>query len=437
MRLDRIWGLRLLARPDFMRRLQAALLLVLVGYYLLWSAGQLLTVTALDFQHDFLDYYRAAGFARHGEGIYSDFVRLWGNEQWAVGYIYPPLLALTLIPLALLPVEVAGRIWLLGIHLAFLAALATCLAVQPKLSRSARVTIAVAFFFFLPVFLALKFQQVAALWLLLLVVVLWAYQRRRHYLCALALALAASLKVIPVLLVLFFLRKREFRLAALSVAALVVVTAGEILLVRDGLYYAGGVLPTISAGTSNPDNASINGLVSRIVEIFPQVTGPLPPRPVAGLVLVLATVALLAITLRAIAPHPVPAPAGRLELALFVAVMPMISSVTWQHHLVTLLLPISLVIGHFYTQGPVPRRQLAILVASYCLLWIDSRLLGLHEFHPHGWHGAAVLAATSLRLLGMALLWGLLLHLVPQARRAGSLTRPAANAPPLSPPRAA
>jgi len=437
VRLHRIWGLRLLARPDFMRRLQVVLLLVLAAYYVLWSGGQLLTVTALDFQHDFLDYYRAAGFARHHEGIYSDFVRLWGNEQWAVGYIYPPLLALTLIPLAPLPLEVAGRIWLLTIHCTFLAALAMCLVVQPRLSRSARITIAVAFFLFLPVFLALKFQQVAALWLLLLVIVLWAYQRRRWYLCAGAVALAASLKVIPVLLVLFFLRKREFRLAALCVAALVVVTAGEVLLVRDSLFYASGVLPTISAGTSNPDNASINGLVSRIIEIFPLVTGPLPARPAAGVVLVLATLALLAVTLRTISPHQAPASAGRLEFAFFVAAMPIISSVTWQHHLVTLLLPISLLIGHFYAQRRPSRPQVAVLAASYCLLWIDSRLLGLHEFHPHGWHGAAVLAATSLRLLGMVLLWGLLWHLVSQARRAEALTQPAAKAGPLAPPRAA
>jgi hypothetical protein len=49
---------------------------------------------------------------------------------------------------------------------------------------------------------------------------------------------------------------------------------------------------------------------------------------------------------------------------------------------------------------------------------VDWRLFGLSEPDPHGWYGAAVLAATSFRLVGMLLLWGLLLRVVRETRLA-------------------
>ncbi len=428
MRIEGIWGLRLLAQPRFTRRVQGLILVLVVGYYVVWSVTQLVVIQPLDFQHDFLDYYRAANFAVHGQGVYSDFLHFWGTEHWAIAYIYPPLLAITLIPLAGLPVEVAGRLWLLGIHLSFLAALLLIFAVQPRLSRAAKVTIALLFYLFLPVYLTLKFQQVAALWLLLLAAVLWAYQRRRLGWCALFVALAASLKVIPVLLILFFLRKRAFRLVTLSVVTLGLLSLGEIVAVPDGVLYGTRVLPTIGLGTSNRDNASVNGLLSRVIEIYPQASGPFPAKGVAAALVLLAIAAFLAITLRAVASGPVGEPVRGLEFALFVAVLPIISSVSWQHHLVTLLLPISLLVGYHYTRRGRPPWQVGALGVAYLLIWVDWRLFGLSDPDPHGWTGAAVLLATSFRLIGMVVLWGLLLHLVRQARARAALTDPLARA---------
>lgn len=417
--MQRVWGLRLFTRPHFLRRVQILTLVLALGYYGLWSITQLLVIAPLDFQHDFLDYYRAANFIVHGESVYSDFLHFWGTEHWAIAYIYPPLFAITMVPVALLPLPVAGRLWLLGIHVTFLAALLAIFAVQPGLRRSAKITIAVLFYLFLPVYLTLKFQQVAALWLLLLAAVLWAYQRRRLAWAGLFVALAASLKVIPILLVLFFLRKREFRLTALSLGILGLLSLGELALVPDSLLYVTQVLPTIGLGNSNRDNASMNGLLSRAIEIYPQATRPLPAKTVATALVALAVVAFLALTLRAVSPGTAASPLRELEFALFVAVLPIISSVSWQHHLVTLLLPISLLVGIFYARARPSPRQLAALGGAYLLIWVDWRLFGVTtDPHPQGWTGALVLMATSFRLIGMLVLWGLLLHLVGKARAA-------------------
>ncbi len=414
----------MLARPQFWRRVQVMTLVLALGYYALWGITQLLVIAPLDFQHDFLDYYRAANFIVHGQGVYSDFLHFWGTEHWAIAYIYPPLFAMTMVPLAQLPLPVAGRLWLLCIHATFLAALLMIFATQARLPRSAKVSIAVLFYLFLPIYLTLKFQQVAALWLLLLAAVLWAYQRGRLAWAGLFVALAASLKVIPILLILFFLRKRAFRLAALSVGILGLLSMGELILVPDGRLYVTQVLPTIGLGTSNRDNASMNGLLSRVIEIYPQVTGPLPAKTVATVLVALAIATFLAVTLKAVMPGAAASPLRELEFALFVAVMPIISSVSWQHHLVTLLLPISLLVGYFYRRSRPAPGQLIALGMAYLLIWVDWRVFGLRDPNPHGWYGAVVLLATSFRLIGMLVLWGLLLHLVRAAR--ASVRQPAA-----------
>jgi hypothetical protein len=425
--LARIWGVRLFTDGRFNRRIQVLILILVIAYYLLWSISQLLVISPLDFQHDFIDYYRAANYVAHGQGVYTDFDQFWGTEHWAIAYIYPPLFAVTLIPLAALPLAVAGRLWLLFVHAAFLAALLMLFAVQPRLNRTAKVSIAVLFYLFLPLYLTLKFQQVAALWLLLLLALLWAYQRGRLFWGGLFYSLAASLKVIPVLLILFFLRKRKFRLSAWCLGILAAITAGEVLLVRDAIGYATRILPTIGLGTSNRDNASINGLLSRTIEIFPQATGPLPAKLVVSALVLAAIGAFLAFTLRTIVPGASTPEHRQLEFALFISVLPIISSVSWQHHLVTLLLPIGLLVGHFYRQRGPRWGQLLVFAAAYLLLWVDWRLFGLSEPDPHGWYGAAVLAATSFRLVGMLLLWGLLLRVVRETRPAEA--RPVALRP--------
>lgn len=425
--LARVWGLRMFLVGRFNRRMQILILVLVIAYYLLWSVSQLVVIAPLDFQHDFIDYYRAANYVAHGQGVYTDFDQFWGTEHWAIAYIYPPLFAVTLIPIAALPLAVAGRLWLLLIHVAFLAALLLLFAVQPRLSRTAKVTIAVLYYLFLPLYLTLKFQQVAALWLLLLLAVLWAYQRRRLFWAGLFYSLAACLKVIPVLLILFFLRKREFRLSAWCLGILAAITAAEVLLVKDAIGYATRVLPTIGLGTSNRDNASLNGLLSRTIEIFPQATGPLSPKLVVSALVLAAIAVFLAVTLKAIVPGASTPEHRQLEFALFISVLPIISSVSWQHHLVTLLLPIGLLVGHFYRQRALRWGQLLVLAAAYLLLWVDWRFFGLNEPDPQGWYGAAVLAATSFRLVGMLLLWGLLLHVVRATRPAGA--RPVALLP--------
>jgi hypothetical protein len=104
-----------------------------------------------------------------------------------------------------------------------------------------------------------------------------------------------------------------------------------------------------------------------------------------------------------------PAPGARpIAFAAFVALMPIVSSLTWQHHLVTEILSIAFLTPTLMKPGH--RRALGLVLAAYPLLWVDrhvtdplSALLALTS--PRGWVIAPFLVVTGLNLLGMILLW--------------------------------
>ncbi|HSO93745.1 MAG TPA: glycosyltransferase family 87 protein, partial [Candidatus Dormibacteraeota bacterium] len=222
-------GLRRLYEPRFRERLLLALLLLVAIYYVVWSVQQWLTLDAAALRFDFVNYFGGAQAAAHGGDIYADFKRSWGTQAWVVAYIYPPFFALLLAPLTPLGLVAAGRIWVLFVHLAFLFALGVILRAHPELTKTGRRLFLLAALGFMPVYLNLKFQQVATLWLLLLSGSLLAALRRRESTSGLMLALAASLKVTPIFLIPLFFRLGRRRLALLGGTILLALTTVTIL----------------------------------------------------------------------------------------------------------------------------------------------------------------------------------------------------------------
>ena len=102
-----------------------------------------------------------------------------------------------------------------------------------------------------------------------------------------------------------------------------------------------------------------------------------------------------------------------------------VSSVTWQHHLVTMLLPVATAIAWITVRRP-GHRYTWWLFAAYAMCWIDRRAFPLPaDLQVHGAGQAAlVLTGTSVKLLGLLLLWALLLQML-RRERSGALMRPA------------
>jgi len=423
----RTWyGVRRLYEPRFQQRVLLLLVIIAAGYYAVWSIAQWVGLTPAALRFDFVNYFGGAQAAAHGGDIYGDFKRSWGTEAWVVAYIYPPFFAELLAPLTPLGLVAAARIWLIAVHAAFFGSLALLLRIHPELSRPGRRLLLLGALGFMPVYLNLKFQQVATVWLLLVTATLWAALRHRDGRAGIFIALAASLKVTPIFLIPLFYRLGRIRLAVMAGVALVALTATTMLASPGSWQFFTVVLPRIGLGTANWDNGSIDGLVSRIVQLSPNLLGD-NTQTAAKVLIVLAAVVVIGVTLwqaRGVGP----AANGwtlRLSVAALMTSLLIASSVTWQHHLVTLLLPLATAIAWMTVRRP-GHRYGWWLFAGYAMCWIDRRAFPLPaNLQVHGAGEATlVLAATSVKLLGLLLLWTLLLQMLRQ-ERAAALTQPA------------
>ena len=424
MNVRRWYGIRRLYEASFRDRVLLLLLIVIGAYYVTWSVVQWVTLTPAALQFDFVNYFGGAQAAAHGTDIYADFKRSWGSEAWVVAYIYPPFFALVLAPLTSLGLLAAARIWLLAVHAAFFGSLFLMLRIHPELTRGGRRLLLLASVGFMPVYLNLKFQQVATVWLLLITATLWAALRRRTGLAGAFIAAAASLKVTPIFLIPLFARLDRWRIAVLGGATLVAVTVVSMLAAPGSWQFFTVVLPRIGLGTANWDNGSIDGLVSRIVELAPGLFGD-GTQIVAKVTIAAAAVIIIGVTLWITKDIGDQAWTLRLGIAALITSLLIVSSVTWQHHLVTLLLPIATAFAWITVRRPGALYGWW-LVAAYVMCWVDRRAFPLPadlQVHTPG-QAVLVLAGTSIKLVGLLLLWTLLLQMIRLETHQASATRP-------------
>ena len=410
--MKRWYGVRRLYEASFRDRVLLVLVLSIGAYYLTWSVVQWLTLTPESLRFDFVNYFGGAQAAARGTDIYADFKHSWGTQAWVVAYIYPPFFALVLAPLTAFGLLAAARIWLLAVHAAFVGSLLLILRIHPELTRSGRRLLLLASLGFMPVYLNLKFQQVATVWLLLITATLWAALRRRTGLAGAFIAAAASLKVSPIFLIPLFARLARWRIAVSAGVTLVGLTVVTMLAAPGSWQFFTVVLPRIGLGTANWDNGSIDGLVSRISELAPNLFGN-ATQTVAKVIIAAAAIALIGVTLWFARHGAQETWTLRLSVSALVTALLIVSSVTWQHHLVTLLLPLATGIAWITVRRPGARYSWWLL-AAYAMCWVDRRAFPLPaDMQVHSWTDAAlVLAGTSVKLVGLLLLWTLLLQML-------------------------
>jgi hypothetical protein len=169
---------------------------------------------------DFPNYYLAASLHRHGIPLaraydwrwfqrYKDHLEI---DQSIVGFApHPPMCAVPMLPLALLPPLEAKRVWLI-LNLGFLA---LALWILHRVTRLGwRRILLLSFLCILPLRENFLFGQYYLLILLLICLAYYAFLRGHRFTCGAVLAGAASLKIFPAFFLILFLRKRDWRAAA-------------------------------------------------------------------------------------------------------------------------------------------------------------------------------------------------------------------------------
>lgn len=310
-------------RPTFVA--QASLLGAALVIY-----GIVLSQAGLRHQ-DFGAYLDAARDLWREQPLYATFLHHpFPDPTLRPAYIYPPAFALLVAPLGLLPDTVAGLIWVAVGQAALAASVVVIVRWLRPPSWPLTVLVCTTLTFY-PVWVDAVQGQANLLVLLLVTAgiagVLQGKPRFGAYLGA-----GAALKLTPVILLVWLLLDRRFREAGSMVAGFAALTAvGALLRFHDTLVFFGQVVPALAPGTAAYANQSLGGLLSRIFSANPY-TRPWIALPAAFILATILSVLLVGWWCWRTREH-----SSLVRVAAFIPLMPLLSSVTWPHHLVILL----------------------------------------------------------------------------------------------------
>lgn len=418
--------------------------------------------------------YGATALAQRAEALGSPTALIY--SQLFTSYIQPPTSALSLLPLTFLSWRDATHLYLLINHVFLLAAVALTLAsLRPRLPpRWLLAGSAVIVAAYAQINASFALGQVDATILFLLALGFWGYMRGNAPVAGVAVAAAAAIKLIPGLLLLYFLWKRSLRAFLWGAAAGLLLFLLSLPYAGPDVYetYLTQTLPALSKGSTHYSNASLGALIARAHT--PEVVHGPSPGSAAGLpemlyldevpasgwarlastaAAVLALAALAAIIRPAAPGGAGAAVAGRetllLEYYLVVLIGLLVSSVTWEFYVIWLLpvfLGLLLASERFLPTGAARWGGLALLAllllalnypadcgsSGDCYLfepnglfyhpgwvpavWLERRL-GLYAHHLDAVLYLRLAALLALALTLAALLWARRRHPLPAEER--------------------
>lgn len=320
---------------------------------------------------DFMVFYRASEQVAQGAPLYPD-------PGTPLTYMYPPPLALLLVPLtyvnALYDRTGLPAVLRDGNLAIFLFAVISLLGVAGTIILLSRfgqrtqtglvVELGVIALAAWPVEFMLRQGQVDSLTLVLMVGSLLLAWRGRPHGAAFALGLAISIKVTPGVLVLYLLWKRKYRLAleSLGVAAALLLGSGLVVGFESVATFFTRVLPRIGAeGQTYWYNQSLHAAFLRLFTTN-EFTQPVADLGISVVVLATGLTAsvLLALTLASVSRNwPTAAPVYLVEAGAFLLLEVLTSSLSWQMHAVWLLLPLGGLMLFAREERSAPRWLLA------------------------------------------------------------------------------
>lgn len=256
------------------------------------------------------------------------------NDPYSVqGVIYPPLTLVLLSPLAALPVRIAEDFWTLGSVFALIGSIVLILkSVDDKVSWEK-----IAMFFGLALFsfpfkFTLGMGQINLYILFLVCLTFFWYRKEKSWSAGFVLALAVTLKVTPVLFLLFFLRKRQWAASASFLLSFLAMQIVGVLLLGLSVTkeYWLTIFPSIpTVGNGIYYNQAITGWLARL-----GVDGSISKVLLYGLLAL-----LLVASWRIIKPGRHAATSDLLEFGLIALVILLGTGLVWQHHYVLSLIP--------------------------------------------------------------------------------------------------
>lgn len=334
---------------------------------LLYSAFTVTRILVTSQLQDFRLYYLGTESVLLGKNPYEE----------VQGVIYPPISLVLLTPFATLPIKLAEDVWTIFSLIALLISIFLVLNISKTYTiRNFFIVASLAMLSF-PVKFNLGMGQINLILLLLTCLSFYWYRKRLPVLAGSALAVAAALKLTPLVLILFFLKKRQWKIVLSCVVGFIVLNfLGLILLGSSAtLEYWQKIFPAIpTVGNAIYYNQALTGWLAR-VEIANNVARAINYLIFGG---------MLAMSWLATRKKRQPVTVELSELGVFIISVLVGTGLAWQHHYVALLIPF--IAASLFAMNS-KRTQLKYLVAtglSYFLVAANIKNpLAIHGLWQH------------------------------------------------------
>src|SRR5262249_2500544 len=264
----------------------------------------------------------------------------------------------------------AKRYWLI-INLLFLGFCAFALHRMTNMSL-VRITI-LMFLAIEPLRIHFLYGQLHIFVLVLLVLSLWLYLNERPFGAGAIIAVASAIKIYPIIFVLYFFRKRQWRVVAGIAASILLLGILAVYLfgVQVNRIYVEQFLPRAIRGELvDPYNVMLNsftGVIRRLFIFEPELNPrPLINLPAAFAILPALTQALLFVPLLwLISPQRGPTENERFEYGTFLAAVLLLTAVPASYHRVVLIITVVVAADFLLRRREV--REVRLFVVLYAL----------------------------------------------------------------------
>ncbi len=348
---------------------------------------------------DFEAYYNASLAFKHGFPLYEHIIRFFNEGpniyKGPMPYVYPPCFVLFLSPLAYLSFKQAALVWLLLNHVLFFAGLILLMkAMSRKYSFYQWVTLIFVCMNFTPLFVDYLIGQSNIILFFFLSSGLYFYRSNRDIYAGIALAMAVIIKVIPMLLVVYMLWKRNYKVFSSAILAVLFICIYSLLFFDIELYswYVKFMVEQTLLDASH-DNNSLTGFFSRMLIHSPWTTGVFHNPGVLRLCIRLSCgfmlLLFLYVTRKKIRRSD---PLVLHEYGLGIITMLLVSKMTTTPYLVMMLVPISILVNELFKYKDV-NKWVSLLGMAYGVLAVWYPLpvgnyldINIYKIYMRGFH---------------------------------------------------
>jgi hypothetical protein len=392
------------------------LIIILAGLYI---QNNIVSVYPNLHGNDFAHLYLGSYLAVQHKNFYSPEIIFPTAEALGIQhlnpFVYPPIVAIFFIPLSLFSYQDAQLVWFILNQLFLIFAfLFLILSFNSDNKLIYIVAALVLSFSFAPLYRTLTAGQLNLLMLFLLSLVWYFYARKMPVGAGLVLAIATLLKLFPGLLILFFIWKKEYRVAISAIAVVVILVLLSLAIQGGQLYQDYGTLLTqMSYGQSTwsqfqqrfdvePANQSFHALVLRLFSANP-VTSPIVDSPgLAKILSALFSIVIIIITFWVTYPKKnkkISLQTLQTDFSLFLLTALLIPSLLWDHYLVYFFLILLCLFDYWLKSDKISIKSIIYISLLYLIMAIQF------NFWSNLFRTDAGILLISLKFYPIILIW--------------------------------